>query len=499
MRMALGASRGRIAVHLLVECALLAVAGGGAGLVFAAVGWRLVRHFGLDGAEQGFSVGMSHSLLLFALAIALLSAVLVTLPLLAMLRRGGFNALQESGRGAVGGRHEKRQRGALVVLQISLAVALLSGAGLLGHSLWRLQQVHPGFNADDVVTASFNLSRAKFPDVDDRRRFNVQIMQAVRAMPGVISAGIVSQLPFSADYGSSPYFVEGDRRGSGVSEMGEILVADHDYFGTMQMPILRGRAFEQTDDANSLPVVIIDQALARRSFGSLDPLGQRIGTANVDGSIAWRTVIGVVQSIRTKNLSAEASAPSYYFPLAQEPASIFRIVIRTKASAGATAQALRERVAALAPEQPVWDVMSMQERVGRSLEERRTPAVLLLLFAGIALLLSAVGVYGVLAHSVTQQTAEIGVRMSLGATQQSIARWVLAAGARWILAGLVVGSLLAALLAYRLRAHLFEVSPLDLPTLAGVLLILTPLAMLACWIPARRASRISPMAALRHT
>jgi len=498
MRVALGASRGRIAMQLLVENVLLALAGGGIGLLLALSGWRLVGYLGLDGAAQGFHVGAGPSLLGFALAIVLLSAVLVTLPLLATLRRGGFNVLQEAGRGSVGGRTEKRQRGALVVLQISLAVALLSGAGLLGHSLWRLQQVDPGFNADDVVTASFNLSRAKFPDVEDRRRFNVQIMQAVRAMPGVISAGVVSQLPFSADYGSGPYFVEGDPRGSGASEMGESLSADQDYFRSMQMPLLRGRAFALTDDANSLPVAIIDQALARRSFGDRDPLGQRIGTANVDGTIAWRTVVGVVQSIKTQTLAAQANAPSYYFPLAQEPASIFRVVIKTHVSAATTAQALRERVAGLDPEQPVWEVMSMHERLDRSLSDKRTPAGLLLLFAGVALLLSAIGVYAVLAHSVGQQTAEIGVRMSLGATRQAIARWVLAAGVRWVLAGLLIGSLLAALLAYRLREHLFEVSPLDFPSLLGVLLILTPIALLACWLPARRAAHISPMEALRH-
>jgi predicted permease len=323
-------------------------------------------------------------------------------------------------------------------------------------------------------------------------------MQAVRAMPGVISAGVVSQLPFSADYGSGPYFVEGDPRGSGASEMGKILIADQDYFRSMQMPLLRGRAFALTDDANSLPVAIIDQALARRSFGDRDPLGQRIGTANVDGTIAWRTVVGVVQSIKTQTLAAQANAPSYYFPLAQEPASIFRVVIKTHVSAATTAQALRERVAGLDPEQPVWEVMSMHERLDRSLSDKRTPAGLLLLFAGVALLLSAIGVYAVLAHSVGQQTAEIGVRMSLGATRQAIARWVLAAGVRWVLAGLLIGSLLAALLAYRLREHLFEVSPLDFPSLLGVLLILTPIALLACWLPARRAAHISPMEALRH-
>jgi len=499
MRRALGASPRRIAGQLLTESALLALAGGGVGLGLAAAGWGWVRHLGLDGAEQGFSVGIGPSLLGVALFGVLLSALLAVLPVIAALRRSGFSGLAESGRGAVSSRVEKRQRGVLVVLQISLAVALLSGAGLLGHSLWRLQQVDPGFTVDDVVTVSINLSRAKYPDVEDRRRFNVQIMQAVRAMPGVLSAGVVSQLPFSADYGSSPYFVEGDPRGSAASELGEILTADHDYFRSMQMPLLRGRAFETTDDANGLPVAIIDQALARRSFRDGDALGQRIGTANVDGTINWRTVVGVVPSIKTQNLAEAADAPSYYFPLAQQPASIFRIVIKTQQSAAAVAEALRLRVAGLDPEQPLWDVMSMRERLHDSLTAKRTPAGLLMLFASIALLLSAIGVYAVLAHSVGQQTAEIGVRMSLGASRHVIARWVLAAGARWILAGLLIGSLLATLLAYRLRELLFEVSPLDLPTMAGVLLVISPIALLACWLPARRAAQISPMAALRHS
>ncbi len=500
MRMALGASRLRITRQLLIEGGVLATAGGAAGIVVAFAGIGLIRWLQLDGAEHGFRIGISLPVVGFTLAAVVMSALLfASVPALALGGAGALDSLSAGGRGSVGRHAARLPRRVLVVLQISLAVALLGGTGLLAHSVWRLQQVSPGFSAENVVTASLNLSREKYRDVADTRRFNEQLMAAVRALPGVIVAGSVGQLPFSSDYGSAPYFVEGKpTEDAAGGEIGNIQVADHDYFRTLQIPLLRGRGFDTSDSTDALPVVIIDQALAQRSFADRDPLGLRIGTAGVDGAISWLTVVGVVQSIKTQQLSEQASSPTFYMPIQQSPPRIFRIVMKSQLAPHTLAAQLREAVAKFDPEQPIWDVQSLAARVDASLNSRRTPMALLLLFAGVALTLSAIGVYGVLAHAVAQRTTEIGVRMALGGSRAAILRWVLAEGGRLLAVGLAVGAALVVVLGLQLRTHLFEVSPLDPLTLVGVMLLVATVGLLACWIPAQRAAGISPMQALRE-
>lgn len=500
MRMALGASRGRIAQQLLVESGLLAGAGGALGILVAYAGMGLIRWLQLDGAEQGFEIGISISVLIFALLAAVASALwFACVPLLALGEANGLDVLNAGGRGSVGNRATRLMRRALVVLQLSLAVTLLGGSGLLAHSIWRLQQVSPGFIGDGVVTVSVNLSRDRYRDVADTRRFIENIMTAVRALPGVTSAGAVGQLPFSSDFGSVPYFVDGvDGADANNAVIGTIQVADQGYFSTLQIPLLRGRGFDARDHADSAPVVIIDQALAQRSFAGRDPLGLRIGTAGVDGTIAWLTVVGVVGSIKTQQLSEQAANPTFYMPVSQSPSRIFRIVIQSQLTAATLAEPLREAVAKIDPEQPIWDVQSLSQRVDASLDARRTPMALLLAFASIALALSAIGIYGVLGHTVAQRTTEIGMRVALGASRTTILRWVLAEGGRLIALGLGVGVVFVVLLGQLLHAQLFEVSPLDPMILIAVTALVAAVALLACWIPAQRAASISPMQALRE-
>ncbi|MGQ0802023.1 MAG: ABC transporter permease [Pseudomarimonas sp.] len=500
VRMALGASRLRIARQLLVEGSVLAGAGGMLGILVAYAGIGLIRWLRLDGAEQGFVIGISLPVLGFAVAAAMLSALLFAcLPLLALGRKGELESLHGGGRGSVGSHAARLPRRALVVLQISLAVALLGGTGLLAHSVWRLQQVSPGFSSDGVLTVSLNLSRERYRDLADTRRFNQQVMTAIRELPGVTSAGAVGQLPFSSDYGSVPYFVEGQQTGADSGVIGNIQIADHDYFRTLQIPLLRGRGFSASDSADAAPVVIIDHALAQRSFADRDPLGQRIGTAGVDGATHWLTVVGVVQSIKTQQLSEQAASPTFYLPIQQNPPRIFRIVVKSQLAPAQLAEQLRAAVAKIDPEQPIWDVQSLSDRVDSSLTSRRTPMALLLLFAGVALALSVIGIYGVLGHAVAQRSSEIGVRMALGAGRSAILRWVLAEGGRLLTLGLIVGTVMVVLLGHQLQIHLFEVNPLDPVSLLGVLLLVGAVGLFACWIPAQRAASVSPMQALRDS
>jgi predicted permease len=500
MRMALGASRTRIARQLLIESGLLALAGGVLGVLLAGVGMALLRQLKLDGAELGFWIGLDWRVLGFACASALLSLLLFGLaPLLALGPGGGMVSIKAGVRGSGGGHGARRQRGLLVMLQVGLAVTLLAGTGLLGRSVLQLQQVSPGFDAGEVITVSFNLSRDRYRESSQTQQFNQQVVEAVAALPGVQSVGAVAQLPFSADFGSAPYFVESEQAtASGEGVEATIQVADRGYFDTLRIPLLRGRSFSASDHVDATPVVVIDQALAQRSFPDRDPLGQRIGTAGVDGAIHWRTVVGVVASIKTRQLSEQVNtSPTFYMPIAQQPARIFRLVIRSSRPLDALAAELRAVTARLDPEQPLWEVMRLQHRIDRSLDARRAPVALLMLFAAVALALCAVGIYGVLAHSVAQRSAEIGVRMALGASQKAVVRWVLAEGGRWLAGGLLLGGGLVLLLGVQLRAQLFEVSPLDPLTLLGVLLLVATVALLACWLPARGAARISPMQALR--
>jgi predicted permease len=494
MRVALGASRWRLARQILTESALLALAGAVVGVAVTSAGVGVLRVLGLNGDEHGLAIGINARVLGFALVAALLSLLLCALPPLLALGRDG--ALSLAGRNGIGGGASRRQRSLLVVLQLSLAIGLLAGTGLLGHSIWRLQQVDPGFNPNQLYTVSINLSRERYRELAQTRAFNEQLVTAVAAIEGVAAVGAIAQLPFSADYGSAPYFVEGDE--STESVVGTLQVADSGYFRSMQIPLLRGRLFEATDRDDSLPVVVIDQALVERSFAGRDPLGHRIGTAGVDGALHWRTVVGVVQSVKTRQLSERDGAPTFYSPLAQQPARIFRLVMRTPMSLDAVAASVREAVASVDPEQPLWELMRMQDRIERSLDVRRTPVTLLVMFAGVALLLSAVGIYAVLAHSVGQRSAEIGLRMAVGASRAAIMRWVLIDGCRLLLVGSVFGSLLAVLLGMQLRAQLFEVSPLDPLTLLPVLLVVACVTVSACWIPALRAAAITPMEAMRR-
>jgi predicted permease len=496
VRAALGASRRRIALQLVAESLLLVTAGGVLGIAVGYASIELIRLLGLDGAAQGFNIGLNLRVLGFAVAaVAITGFVCGLVPILSLRHGSSGEGLKEGGRGSVGGRSARTTRNALVVLQLGLAVALLVGGGLLAHSFWQMQRQDPGFATDGLTSVNLNLSRDRYREPAQTRRFQDELLAAVRALPGVESAGLISGLPFSDDNDSMPYFVEGRDQDEAASAY--LQSVDEGLFATMGIALLQGRDFLSSDDENAAPVAIVDEELARKEFGARSPLGQRIGTRGVNG-VDWRTIVGVVASVKRHRLTETSGRATYYQPNRQSTTRIFRLAIRSTLGADALAGPLRAAIAKLDPEQPIWDVLSMHERIDRSLAEQRTPMLLVVLFAAVALLLSCVGIHGVLAFAVAQRTGEIGVRMSLGASPGTILRMVLNEGCRLAAIGVLVGVPLALALGLQLRAQLFGVELLDPLTLGLVAAIVASVALLASLSPALRAAKASPMEALRY-
>lgn len=498
VRSALGAGRARIARQLLLESALLAGLGGLLGFAVAALGIGLIRALGLDGGGLGFSIGLDPTVLAFTLAATVLSALISGLvPMLTIWRGRSLGELTGAARGNLGNWRARGTRNLLVVLQIALAGALLVVAGLLLNSYARLQQQSPGFDSDKLITVSINLSRDRYREVAQTREFHGRVMNAVRALPGVQSAASISGMLFSADYDSGPYVVDAAGRvDAGATSQGYFQVVDEQLFATLGIPLLRGRGFLPSDHADAPAVAIIDARLARKAFGDRDPIGARIATPGLDG-LNWRTIVGVVADVKRRELSEIDGTESYYFPWAQSPSRIFRIAIRTELEPAQIAGPLRAALSAIDPQQPVYDIMSMNERIGHSLEAPRTPLLLLMLFAALALGLCALGIYGVLAFAVSQRGGEIGVRMSLGASRRDIMTGVMKDAGRLCAIGLALGLLLAWPASQQVRSQLFGVEALDPVTWIAVVVVLLAVALLASWIPARRAASVSPVEALR--
>jgi predicted permease len=495
MRAALGASRRRIASQLVAENLVLTAAGALAGVALGYAGIELIRRLELDGAANGFSIGLNPTVLGFTLATAILTGLVCALVPLLSLRHVPGVAGSGGGRGSTGSRPARNVRNALVVLQLGLAVTLLAGAGLLVHSFWRIQQQDPGFDSAGLLSVNLNLARDRYPEPARTRQFQTALLAAVRALPGVVSAGLISGLPFSDDDDSTPYVIEGREQADAASAY--LQSVDEGLFATMGIALRQGRNFEPSDDERAVPVAIVDEALAQREFGDRSPLGRRIGTRGVDG-MQWRTIVGVVASIKRHRLTETGARATYYLPSRQSTTRIFRVAIRSPLAPDELAGPLRAATAKIDPEQPVWDVLSVRERIDRSLAAQRTPMRLVVLFAAVAVLLACVGIHGVLAFAVSQRTGEIGVRMSLGASPGAILRMVLGDGCRLAASGVLLGVPLALALGQQLRAQLFGVGVADPLTLGLVALTIAVMALLASLAPALRAARASPMQALRH-
>jgi putative ABC transport system permease protein len=433
-----------------------------------------------------------------ALASLLTGVVFGLAPALQASRPGLNDALRESGRTGAGA-SGRRLRNAFVVAEIALALALLAGAGLTLKSFWRLQAVDPGFNPDGVLTLRMLLPFTTHPQPRERAAFFRQVLERLRALPGVEAAGAVSRIPMA---GNNSGAMTGENSAVGPDDPRvevEMRWASPAYFQTMGIALLRGRDFNDADAEGTPPVAIVDESFARRFYPNEDPIGKRIKRGGSRSANPWKTIVGVVRSVRNQRLDM-ASQPQAYFPVLQEADEMYNLSFAVRASGGepsALTQSVRAAVLAVDRNQPIFDVKPMRRIVADSIALRRLALLLLSVFAAVALALAAAGIYGVMAFAVTQRTHEIGVRMALGARGSDVLRLVVRQGLKLALCGVALGLVVALALTRLMEALLFGVSATDPLTFVGIALLLLAVALAACWIPARRATKVDPMIALR--
>jgi predicted permease len=508
MRLALGAGRLALVRHLLTESLLLAGVSGLAGLLLGWGGLRLLGSLDLRQVPRGTEIELAPVSVSFTLGLTLLLGVVVGL--FPMAHAFGVNlaaVFHEGGRGRTGGRRSQLVRRALVVTQVAVAFVLLVGTGLLLASFRQVLAVEPGFDPKQVLTASLRLPAERYAGDPELVAFTDEALRRIRAIPGVARAGLTSAIPLGGDHSDSVIFAEGyqTRPGESVISPTRIEVSDG-YFETMRIPLRRGRYFEARDRSDSPRVVVVDETLAHRFWPNQDPVGRRMYQPNSKEELlgptpttAWLTVVGVVGDVKQDAL-ATANTPvgTYYLSTVQQTIRSMTFAVRGAGDVSALSSPIRQAIGGLDPELPVFAVKTMEEVTDESLVTRRWPMLLSTGFGVVALLLSAVGIYGVLAYLVTQRTKEIGIRMALGGAPRRIFDLVLREGVLLFVAGFLCG--LVGLFALRsvLQAQLFGVGPGDPSVLAAATLVLGAVALLACAIPARRATRIDPVAALNR-
>jgi putative ABC transport system permease protein len=498
IRSALGASPRRIARQTLTESLLLALVGGVVGSLIAAWALDLIVKFGPENVPRLGEVRLDPRALGFTLLVTLLTGMLFGLaPTLQSARVGLTEALNESGRASgEGGREGARLRNMLVILETALAVVLLVGAGLLINSFVRLLRTPPGFNPEGVIVARTTLPAARYPEAERGKEVYRRALERIAALPGVQQVSVASALPLASDWqigirieggGESEYYMT---YGSWVS---------NDFFRAMGIPLKKGRVFTNEDRADTTPVVVINEAMARRFWPGQDAVGKRIRWGGWNPQGGWLTVAGVVADVKFSSLEAE-SPLTVYMPVFQIPRirrdAIF--IARTTADPSSLAAAMRREIAAVDADLPVYDVRTMNQVIAESVAQRRFTMGLLAIFAFAALGLAALGLYGVLSYAVTQRTREIGLRMALGGRRLDVLRLVVGQGMKMAMIGALAGLLASLALARLMKGLLFGVSASDPLTFIAVALLLTLVALVACWIPARRATKVDPMVALRR-
>ncbi len=498
IRQALGAKRSRLIRQLLTESLLLALMSGGAGLLLALWSVDLIVRLNESNIPRASEVGIDGRVLVFTLVVSLLTAILFGLiPALQSSKIDLQGALKEGGRGSTAASPHIRR--ALVVVEVALALVLLIGAGLMIKSFIRLQNVNPGFDPENVLTAEVSLPAFKYRERAQINSFYQQVIEQIKNSPGVESVGGITGLPLTGSGWTGSFNIEGQTIAPGQAEPHSAFRAiTPGYFETMKIPLVAGRYFDERDVAGSKLVAIIDQTLAEHYFPNEDPVGKRIefGMAGPNGPL-WREIVGVVGSIRHKRLDAEIK-DHFYFPQAQRPEPIMSLVVRTSTDPESVASVVRGAVASVDKDQPVYRVSTMEQVRSDSVSRKRLSMLLLAIFAAVALILSAVGIYGVMSYTVTERTHEIGIRMALGAKAGDVLRLVVGQGMALALAGVVIGVAAALLLTRFMQSLLFGVTATDAATFAAISLLLAGVALMACYLPARRATKVDPMVALRY-
>jgi predicted permease len=500
VRAALGASRGRIIRQLLTESILLSLCGGLLGVILCFWSVKWIHVLGTKSIPRLADIGIDGRVLLFTLLLSIFAGILFGLAPAWRVSRVDLNTTLKdasrasAGSSAVWGRGNNMRR-LLVVSELALSVVLLIGAGLLIRSFARLENVVPGFNPKNVLTFELALNGQRYGDGQIRLSTYRQLWNALGQIPGVTAAGGITSLPLSQSFAWTPITVEGRAPLPGEKFLNaDARVAGGRYFQALEIPLRSGRFFNEEDLVGKTPVVIIDEFMAGQLWPGQDAVGKRIHM--VESEVPWLTVAGVVGRVKHESLDSDPRI-AFYLPQTQYPSRAMTVVMRSQGDPSTLSPLVKKELRGIDPDLPMYSVRTMDERVEESLARRRFSMLLLGIFAGMALVLATIGIYGVMAYLVNQGTREIGIRMAIGATQREIVRLVVFQGMTLAITGVAAGLAAAFVFTRLMRSLLFGISSADPVTFAGISLLLTLVALLATYIPARRAARIDPILCLR--
>ena len=499
VRVALGAGPLRLLKQVLTESVLLALIGGVGGVLLALWGVELLKPIGAQTVPRLREVNVDLGVLGMTLAIAVGTGIIFGLaPGLASGRSELTEALKEGGRSSTAGTRRNRLRNGLVIAEVALALVLLSGAGLLMKSFVRLQSVDPGFNPRNALTFEISLPKMQYPDDPLIVRFNREAQRRIAAVPGVQAAGFSTILPLAGTNADSSFAIEGqpanDRNPSPDEEKRQV---SPDYFRALEIPLIKGRFFTDADNADAPLVIIVNQVFAKKFWPKGDALGKRIVMGGMSDNPKWITIVGIVGDIRHFGLDVDPK-PEMYVPFGQESYFTTVYVVRSNQDPRSVLPAIRRELQAIDTAVPLANVRTFENVIADSVAPRRLSVVLLGVFAGVAVLLASVGIYGVMSFLVVQQRQEIGVRMALGAQRSDVLKLILGRSLMLVSIGSVIGLIVALMSAHMLRTLLYSVSAFDMPTFALVTILLGAVALLASYLPAMRATRADPIIALGH-
>jgi predicted permease len=500
VRAALGAGRARIVRQLLTESLLLAALGGLAGLLLARLAVQTLIRLGPPGLPRPDMIGIDSRILVFTLGISLLTGLLFGMaPALQSLKLNLNELLKESARAASGGKRQRRLRDGMVIAEMALALVLLLSAGLLMRSFLKLQQLDPGFRPDGVLTMGVFLPNATWMKAEEQAEFYRQLVERVSALPGVRAAGVTSDLPWTGYENKAVLPIEGKAFPPNQLPQAGYHFISADYLRTIGVPLVAGRWFDARDARGTEPVILINRSMARKYWPGEDPIGKRIAS---NGNVPpkdkdWARIIGVIGDVKDQPNSIQAD-PSFYWPITQEPYPELHLAIRAGNDPLSLIAAVRREVRALNKDVPVTEVKTLETIATAALAGQRFTLLVVSIFALTALALAASGIYGVMSYLVSQRTHEIGIRTALGARRVDVLKLVLKQGLKLATTGVAVGLAGAFALTRLMEGMLFGVKPTDPLTFIGIPMLLAVVALLACVIPARRATKVDPLIALRH-
>jgi putative ABC transport system permease protein len=500
LRLALGADRARLTKQLLVESVMLSMLGGIVGLLLAYAGLRVLTRFIPADVAHAEMISIDGKVLIFTLIVALVTGLVFGLAPASQAANFNLNdTLKEGGRDSGAGPRGKRLRSALVIAEVAVSFILLIGAGLLINSFMHLRNLDPGFRADHLLALQVDLSETKYPDTPRRVAFFDEVVRRVQALPGVKSVAIAGNLPFMYNGDSGPIGVEGIPDPPPDQHPDVIYRAlGPNYFSTMGIPLVRGRDFNEQDNLDTDMKVIVSEKTVRQYWPNTDPIGKRLKVGSTTAEGPWRTVIGVVKDVRQNDFIAEPKMQMYFNYRQLRSLMPNALIVRTAVDPLSLATSVRNAIWAVDKDQTVANVDSMENIVAGAVARQRFSMLLLAIFAGVALVLAAVGIYGVMSYSVAQQTREIGIRMALGAQRSDVLKMTVKQGLRLVGLGLAIGLVAAFILTRVMASLLFGISATDPLTFATISLVLLAVAMLASYIPSVRAMRVDPMVALRY-